>query len=210
MPTFVAQRLSAAVSGVIDWGVAVRGRPRPSGGGGQGPPGPWGGRPFETVSAARHEALASASGNVAGVEHPQLSRNARMSGGVPVEFDAHRCSNVCLALVPGGSRMTEERLASLYESDGFGGEKGDARQGDPRTDRRDQAATTRACRRRKARTREPSRTLMARWRAPAEGPTRFFGYVQTSRVTPVARLRRCRRHCSRQANRMPLRQAVIS
>ena len=49
----------------------------------------------------------------------------RMIGAVSeaVEVDAHGSPNVCLASVVGGSRMTEERLDSLYESDGFGGEK---------------------------------------------------------------------------------------
>lgn len=58
-----------------------------------------------------------------GVEHPHLGRNACFFGGVPVAIDTLGSSNVCLATVLGGSRMTEERLASLYESDGFGGEK---------------------------------------------------------------------------------------
>lgn len=86
-------------------------------------PEPWAVVISETSPAARHETLASVVGTLRVVEHLDLGRSARIGGGCQWRVDADGVSNIRLRFVLGGSRMTEERLASLYESDGFGGEK---------------------------------------------------------------------------------------
>ena len=53
---------------------------------------------------------------------PAADVKARTAGSSE-QVDARAPTNVCLAPVVRASRMTEARLSSLYESDGFGGEK---------------------------------------------------------------------------------------